>query len=329
MLRMPNCALLQPDSLEAALDAMASPGARLIAGGTDLLPAIKNGRESPPALVSLHRLAALRGVAIDQGARELRIGCSASLSELAADSRVQEYFPALAEAARSVASPQIRRRATIGGNVHIDTRCTYVSQPELWRTAIGGCLKVGGERCHVVDGGQRCVAALSSDCAPVLAALDARIVLASAQGRREVPLARYYRADGMRHVAREPSEIAVELRLPLPQGARRTAYVKWRPRASIDFPLVSVALRFDLDPRSQVVSASIVAGALGSRPRIVALPPEVVGSALRDPALATRAAGAVWEQCKPLANLRHDAEHRRDVARVLVRRTIERWQAEP
>jgi 4-hydroxybenzoyl-CoA reductase subunit beta len=315
--------LVVPETVDAAVGAL-GPGSRLVAGGTDLLPALKHRIESPERLVSLHRIGALRLIELDEARAELRIGCAVTLAALAADARVRDLFPSLGEAAASVGGPQLRNSATLGGNLHAAPRCRYLNQTEPWRDALGGCLRTGAGVCHVVESGRRCVAALSSDCVPVLVSLDARLVLAGPGGARELPLAGYYRADGAHHVARADDELATEVRLPLPDGPRRTAYVKWRPRRAIDYPLVSVALRLDLDREGEgalVLDARIVAAVLATKPRVVMA--SVGGLRLDDPRLPSRMADAVHEQCRPLPNVPYDPDYRRRLLRVLTRRAVE------
>lgn len=326
MLRMPPFGLVAPDSVHAAVEALAAPNARLVAGGTDLLPNLKHHVERPDLLVSLHRIPGLADVVLDEDAGELVVGTGITLTRLASDPRVRELFASLAEAAGLVAGPQIRNTATLGGNLHVDTRCRWVNQTEFWRGAIGGCLKADGDTCHVVVGGKRCVAALSSDCVPVLVSLDATLVLVGAEGERRVPLADYYHADGVRHVSRRDDELATAVRIPLPTGPRRTTYVKWRPRGAIDFPLVSVALRFDLTEEgadATIDAARAVAGVLAARPREVRFPAELSGMRFDDPRTPTIIADAVHEQCKPMANVPYDPSYRRHLSRVLTRRAVE------
>ncbi len=323
MLRMPRFGLDAPETLDDAVRLMAEDGARLVAGGTDLLPNLKHHLERPGRLVSLHRLTALRGIAIDDD--DVRIGCGLTLAEIAADARIRERFPSFAEAAGAVAGPQIRNTATLGGNIHLDTRCRYVNQTELWRSAIGGCLKSEGDVCHVVPKGRNCVAALSSDTVPVLISLDASLTLVGPNGAREVELAKYFTANGLAHTLREPGEIATEVRIPVAAGPRATAYVKWRPRASIDFPLVSVALRFDLDDAKRITAVRVVAGVLGSKPREIEVPDAVLGKRLGE--VAGLVADAAYSKSKPLANVPYDPQYRRHLVRVLTRRAIERLAA--
>ncbi len=326
MLRLPEMAVAVPESIDEAVALLASPGARVVAGGTDILPNLKHRLDRPPLLVSLARITALRDVVKDDAGGVLRLGAGVTLTGIAEHPLVRELFPSLAHAAGHVASPLIRNMGTLGGNVNLDTRCRYVNQTEFWRSAIGGCLKSEGDVCHVVPGGRNCVAAMSSDCVPVLIGQDATIVLQGPSGRRELALGDYYVADGTRHTTRQDGELTLELRVPLPKTPRRSSYSKWSVRKSIDFPLVSVALRFDLEAdavQAPVVGMRVVVGVLGARPREVTRLEELVGKSLADPALAQGVADRVHAQCKPLENVPYEAPYRREMLRVHTRRAIE------
>lgn len=329
MLRLPQFGVELPESVDSVVALLRdNPGARVVAGGTDLLPNLKHRLEQPVKLISLARVDELRSVdeAEHGGLRVLEIGAGVTLSALSEDARVREHFPSLAHAAGIVASPLIRNMGTIGGNLNLDTRCRYVNQTKFWRDAIGGgCLKSEGDVCHVVPGGRKCVAAMSSDCAPVLISLDAEVVLAGPEGQRAVPAAQYFKADGLRHTVREDAEITTKIRVPLPSAPRRSAYAKWTVRKSIDFPLVSVALRFDLEAdevHAPVTGLTVVAGVLGAKPRIVARLDDAITKKLSDPALARIVSGAVHKQCKPLENVPYEAPYRRQMFAVFTRRAI-------
>lgn len=330
MLRLPQFGVTMPDSVAGVIEALqANPGARIVAGGTDILPNLKHWLDEPPLLVSLANVRELRSIARE--GEVLRIGAGMSLREIAEHDELRSWFPSLAEAAGLVASPLIRNMGTLGGNVNLDTRCRYVNQTAFWREAIGGgCLKSEGNVCHVVPGGQNCVAAMSSDCVPVLISLGATIVLVGPQGRRELPLDKYYKPDGTDHTNRLPGELTTELRVPLAKGARRAAYAKWTVRKSIDFPLVSIALCFELerdDVHAKVAAASVVVGVLGAKPRVVSGLESVQGKPLSDPALARAVADAVHKQCKPLENVPYEAPYRRQMLAVYTRRAIEQLVA--
>ncbi|MEK7424870.1 MAG: FAD binding domain-containing protein, partial [Actinomycetota bacterium] len=303
-------------------------GSRIVAGGTDLLPNLKHRLDAPPLLISLSRLRVLRAVVRDDAAGVLRIGAAVTLTELSEHPDVQAAFPSLARAAALIASPSIRNMGTIGGNVHLDTRCRYVNQTAFWRESIGGgCLKSEGDVCHVVPGGKNCVAAMSSDCAPVLTTLDAELVLLGPSGSRTVAIADYYNTDGVHHINKAADEWMTELRLPLPRGPRRAAYVKWTVRKSIDFPLVSVALRFDLDrdgalADARITAASVCVGVLNAVPRLLKRAELLHGRRLADAATADALCQLVAAQCKPLDNVPYEAAYRRKMLPVYARRAL-------
>lgn len=325
MLRLPRFDMQMPQTVDEAVAALATPGARLVAGGTDILPNLKHRLEDPPVLVSLTRVRALERIeqSSDQSGGWLSIGAAVTLTEVSEDAAVREHFPSLAKAAGLVASPLIRNMGTLGGNVNLDTRCRYVNQTAFWRSAIGGCLKSEGNVCHVVPGGKNCVAAMSSDCVPVLISLGATVELAGPGGRRVIAMADYYSADGTRHTKREDGELTTRIRIPMPRGPRRAAYSKWTVRQSIDFPLVSVALRFELAADGETVEQPhVVVGVLGARPRVVTKLDDVVGMRLADPATAQAVAQRVHKQCKPLENVPYEAPYRRQMLEVYTRRAM-------
>ena len=276
--------------------------------------------------MSLRHIAELRGTRVDdEGA--LIVGAGTILAELASDVRVRETWPALARAAELVASPPIRNAATLGGNVCLDTRCAYYDQTAFWRGALGDCLKTCGQVCHVVPSGRRCVAAFSADTPPVLIAYGATVTLASTRGRRTLPLEDFYVADGAKHTARAPDEIVIELRVQRPAEGACATYVKVRPRASIDFPALSIAVVVVHAVDRAVRAMSLVVGALGAKPRVVdGLGPIALGRPLDArtiEAIAERARAA----CHPLDNVDVDAEWRRAVLPVHVRRTLQAMAA--
>src|SRR5204863_9206896 len=127
----------------------------------------------------------------------LRLGALCSIDELAHSEVLKARLPALADACRQIAGPQLRRMGTLGGNLCLDTRCVYINQTYFWRNALGLCLKKDGTVCHVVAARQRCVAAASNDTAPVLPALGASVRIASPRGQRDPALRDVYDAGGL------------------------------------------------------------------------------------------------------------------------------------
>jgi 4-hydroxybenzoyl-CoA reductase subunit beta len=326
MLRMPTFALVEPASLDAVLALLAEHGdqALLIAGGTDLLPNLKHELHAPRVVVSLARvpeLAARR----EEADGTLVLGAMRTLHELATDTALAKRAPALAQAAGLVAGPQLRRMGTLGGNVMLDTRCQWINQTYFWRQALGFCLKKDGTRCHVVEGGANCVAAASNDSAPALMTLGARLLFAAPDGgRREVPIDELYSADGIWN-KKVHGEVLVEVRLPRPPAGARGAYGKLRERGSIDFPLLGLAVRVDVEG-DHIAAADLCAVALQARPvRLRKAGAALIGTLLAGAELddaVERAAQAAWQQCRPLANIPGDPEYRREMIPVLVRRTV-------
>ena len=320
MLRLRPFTLHQPTTVAAALALLseAGEGARLIAGGTDLLPNMKLQRLDAEVLISLAGLEGFDGLAWSD--QRLRLGAGLRLADLAADRQVRALLPVLAEAAARVAGPQIRNMATVGGNVCLDTRCRYINQGELFRQALGGCLKSHGDVCHVVPGGKGCVAALSSDLAPALLALDAVAHIVGPGGARVCPMRAFYNTDGLHHIDLAADEILVALEVPLVGPQVALAGGKWAVRRSIDFPQLNYCLRLDLDATdpTRLNGGLLVVGVLGPRPRQLRL--DGLAGAVVDADLADRLAAMAFSKCRPLANVPGDPVYRRRRLAVEVKR---------
>jgi 4-hydroxybenzoyl-CoA reductase subunit beta len=254
-------------------------------------------------------------------ATQLVIGACTTLTEVARSPLVQRTMSSLAQAAGQVAGPQIRNQGTIGGNLCLDTRCTYYNQSLFWRQALGFCLKKDGEVCHVTRTGKKCVAAHSADTVPALITLRAEVDLVSSDGTRTVGVDPFFVADGMWNTVRRRDELLARVRVPLPASTVRTAYTKVRQRNSIDFPLLSIAAAADVDADETVRAMSVVVSALGSRPRVVTgLDKLVPGQRLAEAAEAV--AQQAFKQCHPLENIIVDPDWRRAMVPVYVRRTL-------
>ncbi|HSM05982.1 MAG TPA: FAD binding domain-containing protein [Longimicrobiales bacterium] len=324
MLRLPPFTYHRPDRVDDAVELLGEHGAAAlpVAGGTDLIPNMKHRLFEPAHLVSLTGIPDLGEIAV--GDEEVVLGAAVTLSRAADHPEMARVLPSLAEAAGLVAGPQIRNRGTLGGNLCLDTRCTYYNQTEFWRHALGYCLKKDGEVCHVTRVGKKCVAAHSADTPPVLMTLDAVADLQGPGGARTVPVRDFFVADGIWNTRREPGEIVVRIRVPRPAPGTRLAYLKLRQRKSIDFPLLSVAVAARLDPDGRVEDLRGVVTALGSRPRELSGWDEIaVGEKLR-PELCEALAERAFRQCHPLENIIVDPDWRRAMVPVYVRRALGR-----
>lgn len=326
MLPLPIFEYHKPKTLGACLALLAELGddARVIAGGTDVLPNMKQGLFDPAHVVSIKHLEELRGVRIARrdGKEHLEIGAGMRLAEVAESLLARRAAPALAEAAGAVGGPHHREMGTLGGNVCLDTRCRYYNQTYFWRKSLGFCIKKDGTVCHVVKGGAKCVAAASNDTAPTLIALDGDVHLVSKNGARVVPAKDFYTADGVKNTVIEPGEVVLRVSVPVVPG-RASAFEKLRKRGAIDFPLLSIAARVDRDDAGGLRGGDVVVSALGARPRRVRAASKIAPGATES-TLAEEVAKGAFAECKPLTNLDDEAEWRREMVRVYVEKAVAR-----
>lgn len=316
MLPLPTFSVLSPRAVSDAAQMLTDhPQARLIAGGTDLLPSMKYGLFTPPTLIRLGGVSALRELAVTE-AGGLRIGAGVTLRAVGRDARVLSRYPALAAATRTIATSTIQAMGTLGGNLMLDTRCAWYNQSTFWRGALGGCLKCHsapeGAICHVAPKGKGCYAAHSADTAPGLLLYDAEVELVSTRGARRVAVAALYGDDGRDWIRRAPDELLTAVILP-PPPAGRVVHRKLRARGSIDYPLLLTAVAFDPDRGPRVVVSSV-----GPRPV------ELAGVAEAWRAGGVEAvAEAAYKQVSPLSTHVWPAPWRKKMVRVEVRRALE------
>lgn len=324
MLRLHPYEYHRPSGLQEALGLLARHGedAMPIAGGTDLVPNMKHGLFTPGHLVSLNRVNELRGIVRGEDG-SLRIGAAESLDAVSRDSSVRADWPMLADACSKISGPQLRRTGTIGGNVCLDTRCTYYNQTRFWRESLGFCLKKDGDICHVVPGGTRCVAAHSADGATALCALGAELEIAGSDGTsRTVSIDSFFTSDGVWNRRMARGEILAAIRLPPPVPVTRAAFRKLRIRESIDFPLANVAAVGVFDDEDSTTSLRLYVSGMGSYPRRVGKVEGIVlGCRLTEEKIEAVAEQA-FRQCHPLANITMDAEWRRAMIPVMTSRIL-------
>ncbi len=322
MMRLPAFQYLAPKNLAEATRMIgdAGPAGMLVSGGTDLFPNMKRLQFDPRILVGVRRLPELLGVSGDPQ-RGMRLGAATPLHQISLHPAIRARYPALATAAGSVATPQIRRMGTIGGNLCVDTRCNYYNQSYEWRRAIGFCMKRDGDICLVAPGSPRCVAISSSDTAPALMALGAAVVLTGPDGERTRPAAALYSDDGMAYLAKRADEIVTAILLPPVNGLRST-YWKLRRRGSFDFPILGVAASLDLADDGTCANARIVLGAVASRPVEAREAAQLLLGRRLSPELIEEAAMAAYRPAKPLDNTDLTLAYRKRMARVFVSRAL-------
>ena len=310
MIRLPNFTYAAPTTVSEAAARLAGDPAQtmLLAGGTDLLPNMKRRHQLPATLVSLRRLAELKKVANGSG---LALGAGLTLSEVTKVAAVKEKFRGLYQAAMQVATPHLRNMGTLGGNLCLDTRCTYYNQNYEWRKAIDFCMKIEGTVCWVATASKRCLAVSSTDTAPALISLGAKVRLVSAEGEREVALESLYRNDGIDYLSRKPGEILAEVVLPQSDGWTST-YWKLRRRGSFDFPILGVAAAVKTARDGTVEDARLVLGAVSSHPLVIQVKGLLVGRKADDEII--EAVGNLAEsRAKPMDNTDMDLRWRKRV----------------
>jgi 4-hydroxybenzoyl-CoA reductase subunit beta len=302
MMRLPWFEHRSPKSVDEAARILAGegPDAMLIAGGTDLLPNMKRRQMAPKVLVSLRGISELRrngGV----------IGAGVTLTEII---RKPGLPLGLRQAAHQVATVHLRNMGTVGGNLCLDTRCNYYNQNYEWRKAIDFCLKKDGDICWVATASKRCVAMSSTDCAPALIALDAKVKLVSSGNEREIALEDLYNNDGIDYLKRRPDEILTEIRIP---EQSTSCYWKLRRRGAFDFPVLGVAAAAVMKD-GIVEKARIALGAVASRPFLVQKAGEFLRNKRLDDEVIAEAGRLVASRAKPLDNADLDLYWRKGVA---------------
>jgi len=249
----------------------AEPGAKFIAGGTNLVDLMKDDVERPTRLIDISRLP-LRTVEETPGGG-LRIGALVPNSDLAYHPLVERRYPLLSSAILAGASQQLRNMASTGGNLLQRTRCSYfydTAMPCNKRAPGSGCGALEGiNRYHAILGAsEHCIATHPSDMCVALAALDATVHVAGPKGDRAIPFAEFHRLPGdtpQRDTTLEPDEIVTAVELPAESFAMNYTYLKIRDRLSYAFALVSVAVGLDLEG-DRIGNARVALGGVAHKP---------------------------------------------------------------
>jgi 4-hydroxybenzoyl-CoA reductase subunit beta len=306
MMRLPWFDYRAPRSVAEAAKILAGegPGAMLIAGGTDLLPNMKRRHQTPKCLISLRQIEELKKVSNGSG---VAFGSGVTLADIVLH---QKTPTALRQAAHQIATVHLRNMGTLGGNLCLDTRCTYYNQNYEWRKAIDFCLKKDGDICWVATASKRCVAVSSTDTAPALIALNARVTLAGAGGERQIPVEALYKNDGIDYLTRKPDEILTSVSIP---AGWKSTYWKLRRRGAFDFPILGVAVAMKMSGDT-VEDARVALGAAASRPFLVDKAGEYLkGKKLTDETIA-EASAIIANRAKPMDNTDMDLYWRKEVA---------------
>lgn len=322
MLRLPPFTFHRPDTVADAVRIAADHGPRamFVAGGTDLYPNMKRRHQQPREVISLAGLQELRGVRGDP-AGGMTVGAMTTLTGIERHPVLREAHPALVHAVREISTPLLRNMGTLGGNLLLDTRCTYYDQTHEWRESISFCMKEAGEICWVAPSSPRCWAVSSSDTAPVFIALEAECTLVGPEGERRVPVKSLYRHDGIDFLQKKRDEILTEIHVPKVNGTRAT-YLKLRRRDSIDFPILGVAAALDTAQDGTIQKARIVLTAVESAPVEADKAEAVLLGKKLDDDVIEEAASVAYRPARPLDNTDLTHAYRKKMARVYVARAL-------
>jgi len=296
--------------------------AKLIAGGTDLLGLLKSKATTnyPDVVVNIKPITGLDQIKPESG--RLSLGALTRLADIAESEVIRNGYPILAEAAASVAMPQIRNVGTLGGNLAQETRCWYFRYPHAIggrimckRKGEGPCLAVKGDnRYHAIFGGKKCFAVCPSDMAVALAALDARIKISGPKGERMVAMTDFYHPLGN---ALAPDEIIVEVQIPRPADNNRQVFIKHSVRNTIDFATVSLGVVVSMEGET-VADARVVLGAVAPGPyRATGSEAALKGQAINCETVETVAAEAIVGAVPLSRNA-----YKLDIIKTLVKRAL-------
>ena len=319
---LPEFKLLRPRSVAEAIDCLAkhAPEIQVIAGGTDLIPSLRQKLFTPPYVLDLRGIRELRGIRPRSG-EGAEIGALTTLTEIEHSELLRRNYPVLAEAAATVASPILRNMGTLGGNICLDTRCLWYNQSLTWRKGCGFCIKKDGDICHVAPGGDTCWAAFSGDTPPALLCLEAELEIVGPAGARRVPLREFYTGVGDNYRKLKKNELVTRVFLPQSSSGWRGVYRKLRIRGSIDYPLAGVAVALRRS-NGHVEDARLALTAVNAAPVLVQGISEALAHRELDEALAEQAGEMAARTAKPLTTSALTPEYRREMIRVFSRRAL-------
>jgi 4-hydroxybenzoyl-CoA reductase subunit beta len=319
---LPAFKFLRPRTLRQAVDYLARHGDQLmvLAGGTDLLPSMKQKLFTPAYLMDIRGIEEIHGIHVRPGAG-MEIGALTPLSAIEDSEFVRRNYRVLHEAAMTVASPILRNMGTLGGNICLDTRCVWYNQSLQWRRSCGFCIKKDGDLCHVAPGGKFCWAAFSGDTPPALLCLGAELEIIGPGGMRRVALKDFYTKVGDARMKLERNEMLTRVFLPEASSGWKGSYMKLRIRGSIDYPLagVAVALKKNGGP---VEAARVAVTAVNPAPLLVTGAENALVGKQIDEHVAAVVGELAAKMAKPLTTSALTPEYRREIVKVYAKRAV-------
>jgi 4-hydroxybenzoyl-CoA reductase subunit beta len=322
-MHLPAFKYAAPKTLAKAVSAQTTSG-KFLAGGTDLLVTLKENAVAADILVDLNGIARLTGVKRDQKTNEIRIGALTTLSSLMENPLVQEHFPVISRSVSLVSTFQLRNMGTLGGNLCLDTRCTYYNQPSFLKMRWEPCLKIGGKVCHVVKGKRICHAVYSGDMASLLIALNAKVRVTGPRGMQEVNLKKFFTGSGIKPNILKFNEILTEVCLPPLPEYSGVSYRKLRLRDTMDFPLLGVAVFIQMEGKNgKCRNVRLVLGTVGPAPVVVETAPTMMRGKYITPKLIEAVSKAARKVAHPVDNTASSPRYRRQMIPLFVRNAFD------
>jgi 4-hydroxybenzoyl-CoA reductase subunit beta len=319
-LSLPDFKLLRPRRVEEAVGHLSrhAGNIRVLAGGTDLIPSMRQRLFEPEYVLDIRHIAELNGIRLGP---EVEIGALTSLATIERSEFLRQHYPVLTEAAATIASPLLRNMGTMGGNICLDTRCLWYNQSLTWRKGCGFCIKKDGDLCHVAPGGSKCWAVFSGDTPPALLCLDAQLEIATSTGLRRIPLREFYTGVGDSYRRLAANELVTRIFLPAGSADYRGVYRKLRIRRSIDYPLAGVAVVLKRS-NGHVTDARLAITAVNPAPMLIKGAKQMLEGRVVDANLAEAVGDAAAKTAKPLTTSALTPEYRREMIRVFTKRAV-------
>jgi xanthine dehydrogenase YagS FAD-binding subunit len=320
---MKNFKIAQPQTIEQVTSFLAQEKERIciMAGGTDLLGEIKEETIEPDIIIDLTSIPNLSYIKKEKGG--VHIGALTTVAEMAEDPMIKQEYRGLHEAAKVIATPQLRNLGTVGGNLCQRPRCWYYRDPEVV------CRKKGGSKCfafrgrnkyHAIFGGGMCYIVHPSDLAPALIAFDAEVSISFPNGEKTLPLADFI-APPSANVRKEnilnSDELVKEIKLPLAKKNERSTYSKFMERGAWDFAVVSTAVKGNISG-SAFKDIKIVLGGVAPIPWRLKKAEDLIKGKSVNETLVRKAAQEALKDAEPLA----ENSYKKDLVEVVLYRAV-------
>ncbi len=312
--RLPKFSILQPQNISelSAFLAKYKEKSIILAGGTQIIPNLKK-RLYPFAevVISIANLDELKFIRYDSKRDILEIGALTTIFDIINSPVIKKKIPTMIDCAKLIAAPPIATKATIGGNIALDTRCLYFNQSYEWRKVRDVCYKAGGNVCNAVKGSKRCFAVFSADLPPFLMAVGAMVEIVNAEEDKCVKLSEFYTGKGKKPNILNPDDVITKVIIEN-VSEKKCIYEKFRLREAIDYPLAGVAVGFDSGNTGKV---DIVLNAVESKPVLIK-DVKVNKNNIDD------IANDIIKKAHPVPNLTSVPEYRKDVCGRLFKKIM-------